>query len=345
MSDNVERVNFMWYTEFGNAGDVVLSTRVRLARNIQGIPFGEKMKDSDAEKVITMCRDALSDMKCIDVSAMSDAEKQALTEQHIISPDMASKRGKCAILVNDPGDICVMLCEEDHVRIQAMAAGFDLEGCLKRADELDNSLESKVDYGFDEDFGYLTCCPTNVGTGLRASVMLHLPALTESGKIGGIIRSLSKLGMTVRGMYGEGSKAGGNIYQISNQVTLGMSETETIDKLKQLTEEVIQQERKISREIYAHNKLAAEDKAMRAFGILTNARLIPSNEALNLFSDVRWGINLGIIKNVNLCDLSEIFYDTMPGNMVKKYNLTDPTERDIKRAELFREGLSVKRNE
>lgn len=335
----------MWYTEFGNAGDVVLSSRVRLARNIKGIPFGERMKDSDAEKVITLCRGALSDMKCIDISVMSDAEKQALTEQHIISPDMAAKRGKCAILFNDPSDICVMLCEEDHIRIQAMSAGFDLDGCMKRADEVDDALESKADYGFDESFGYLTCCPTNVGTGLRASVMLHLPALTESGKIGGIIRSLSKLGMTVRGMYGEGSKAVGNIYQLSNQITLGTSESETIDKLKQLTEEVIQQERKASREIYERNKLTAEDKAMRAFGILTNARLLSSNEALNLFSEVRWGINLGIIKNINLCSLSEIFYDTMPGNMVKKYNLTDPTERDIKRAELFREGLCRKRKQ
>lgn len=329
----------MWYTEFGNSGDVVLSSRVRLARNIKEIPFGAGMSDSDAEKVIGICKEALSDLKYIDITKMSEAERQALSEQHIISADMAAKRGKRGILLNDGGNICVMLCEEDHIRIQAMKAGFDLDECLKLADGIDDRLEEKADYGFDERFGYLTCCPTNVGTGMRASVMLHLPALTESGKIGGTIRSLSKLGMTVRGMYGEGSRAEGNIYQISNQITLGVSEQETVAKLKQLTEEVILQERRLSREMYEKNKLALEDRVMRSFGIMTNARLLTSSEVLNLFSDVRWGVNLGIIKNVNLCDLSEILYDSLPGNMVKKYNLTNPTERDMKRAELFGQGL------
>lgn len=330
----------MWYTEFGNSGDVVLSSRVRLARNIKGIPFGEGMKDADREKVIDLCRGALPDLKYIDLFAMSDAEKQALTEQHIISPDMAAKHGKCGILVNGGSDISVMLCEEDHVRIQAMAPGFSLDECLTRANEVDDRLEGSVEYGFDERFGYLTCCPTNVGTGLRASVMLHLPALTESGRIDGTIRSLSKLGMAVRGIYGEGSRASGNIYQISNQVTLGVSEQETVDKLKQLTEEVIQQERRASQELYEKNKLRLEDRVMRSFGTLTNARLLTSNETMNLFSDVRWGVNLGIIKNVNLVRLSEILYDTLPGSMIQKYNLADPTERDLKRAELFRNGLA-----
>ena len=292
----------MWYTEFGNSGDVVLSSRVRLARNIKGIPFGEGMKDADREKVIDLCRGALPDLKYIDLFAMSDAEKQALTEQHIISPDMAAKHGKCGILINGGSDISVMLCEEDHVRIQAMAPGFSLDECLTRANEVDDRLEGSVEYGFDERFGYLTCCPTNVGTGLRASVMLHLPALTESGRIDGTIRSLSKLGMAVRGIYGEGSRA--------------------------------------SQELYEKNKLRLEDRVMRSFGTLTNARLLTSNETMNLFSDVRWGVNLGIIKNVNLVRLSEILYDTLPGSMIQKYNLTDPTERDLKRAELFRNGLA-----
>lgn len=331
----------MWYTKFGESGDVVLSSRVRLARNLADLPFGAAMNAQQRGEMIERCRKALPEMKFIDLGNMSSEEKHALAECHLISPDMAECKEQTALLTNEDCSVCIMLGEEDHIRIQAMAPGLSLDKCLEAADRTDDELEKTVDYGFDERFGYLTCCPTNVGTGMRASAMLHLPALTAAGKIEGVVRSLSKLGLAVRGIYGEGSRAEGNIYQISNQVTLGVSERETVEKLKQVIDEVVQQERETSRNMYAADRLHLEDRLMRSYGILTNARLLTSGETMNLISDVRWGINLGIIKNINLERLSELLYDTLPANMIKKYNLKNPTERDIRRAELCREGLAA----
>lgn len=332
----------MWYTKFGPMGDVVLSSRVRLARNIKDIPFGVKMTSEQEGEVIKRCRGALSELKCIELNSMSEAERKALAECHLISPEMAECQHLSALLLNEDCSTSIMLNEEDHIRIQCMASGFDLDMCMKAADSIDDKLEGTVDYGFDEDFGYLTCCPTNVGTGMRASVMVHLPALTASGRMENIIRSLSKLGVVVRGIYGEGSRAFGNIYQISNQVTLGVSEEETLEKLKNITLEVVEKEREISRKVYETDKYRFEDKIMRSYGTLTNARILSSDEAMNLFSDVRWGVNMGIIKNVNLDALSEVVYETLPANMMKKYNLSDPLERDLKRAEIFRERIESK---
>lgn len=329
----------MWYTAFGPSGDIVLSSRVRLARNISDIPFGSRMTEKHQTEVIERTKSAIPQMKFIDFSAMPKLERQALSECHLTSPAMIENKSKCGILVSDDCTECVMLCEEDHIRIQAMASGFDLDECFKKANSIDDKLEESIDFGFHKDFGYLTCCPTNVGTAMRASVMMHLPALTADGRMEGIIRSLSKLGITVRGLYGEGSRAQGNIYQISNQVTLGSSEEEIIEKLKQLVTEIIEKERTLEREIHSQDKFRFEDKIMRSFGILTNARILSSAEAANLLSDVRWGINLGIIKNISLETLSKVFYDTLPATLVKNHNLTTALERDLKRAELVCENL------
>ena len=329
----------MWYTKFGPSGDIVLSSRVRLARNIRNIPFGTKMSEKDQFMVMEKTRAALPDMTFIDFSAMSPVERQALSECHLTSPDMIENKKKCGILTNSDCTECIMLNEEDHIRIQAMTPGFDLDLCFEKANRLDDLLEKSVDFGFHPTFGYLTCCPTNVGTGMRASVMMHLPALTELGRMEGIIRSLSKLGITVRGLYGEGSRAYGNIYQISNQVTLGSSEEEILEKLSRLVNDIIEKEREAGRSLYSRNKFHFEDKIMRSYGLLTNARILSSKEAMNLFSDVRWGINLGIIKNINLEALSKVFYDTLPATLVKNHNISTALERDLKRAELICENL------
>ncbi len=329
----------MWYTKFGPSGDIVLSSRVRLARNIQNIPFGAKMTEEHQIEVIEKAKNALPQMTFVDFSAMSAVERQALSECHLTSPDMIENKKVCGILTNSDCTECIMLNEEDHIRIQAMAPGLNLEKCLDAANRLDDKLEESIDFGFHKDFGYLTCCPTNVGTGMRASVMLHLPALTERGRMEGIIRSLSKLGVTVRGLYGEGSRAYGNIYQISNQVTLGSSEEEIIEKLNQLVSDIIEKEREVGQNLYAQNKFYFEDKIMRSYGILTNARILSSKETMNLISDVRWGINMGIIKNIDLETLSRAFYDTLPATLVKNHNLTSALERDLKRAELLCDAL------
>ncbi len=329
----------MWYTKFGPSGDIVLSSRVRLARNFSDIPFGKHMTIEHQSTVISRCREALPDMKFIDFSEMPSVQKQALSECHLVSPVMADSKKHSGILVNVDCSSCIMLSEEDHIRIQAMAPGLSLDLCMREANRLDDILETKSDYAFHKTLGYLTQCPTNLGTGLRASVMMHLPALTQSGRMESIIRSLSKLGLAVRGFYGEGSQALGNIYQISNQVTLGISEEEILEKLKFLVADIIEKERDQSRALYKENKIALEDKLMRSFGILTNARLLSSLETINLISDVRWAINLGIITNINLETLSSAFYNTLPATITKNHNLTSAAERDLKRAEIIKSSL------
>lgn len=329
----------MWYTKYGPSGDIVFSSRVRLARNIADIPFGTAMTPEQQALVIDKAKAALPHMKFIDFSAMSHLQRQALCECHLTSPEMIENKKRCGILTNESCTECIMLNEEDHIRIQAMAPGFDPYACLDAANRLDDELEKAVDYGFHKDFGYLTCCPTNVGTGMRASVMMHLPALSSTGRLEVIIRSLSKLGVTVRGLYGEGSRAQGNIYQISNQVTLGSTEEETIEKLTHLVNDIIEKERTLGQNLYSQDKFRFEDKIMRSYGILTNARILSSAETANLLSDVRWGVNLGIIKNVNPEVLTKVFYDSLPATIVKNHNLTTALERDLKRAELVYEAL------
>ena len=329
----------MWYTKTGKDGDVVLSSRVRLARNIKGIPFGSRMSDSQQTEVIERCSKALNSLKFIDLDKMSDIEKKSLIEQHLISADMLKNDRRKALLLNEDSSLSVMLGEEDHIRIQSMAAGFDLDKCLENANKIDDELESKVEYGFSEKFGYLTCCPTNVGTGMRASVMMQLTALVMSRKIESIISVLSKLGIAVRGIYGEGSKALGNIFQISNQVTLGVSEEETIQKLKQIVSELAEKEREAADMLYKENKFRFEDKIMRSLGILKNAVILTSEETMSLLSDVRLGINTGIIKNISLEDVNKTMYQVLPATIVKNYNLMAAEERDLKRAELVKEYL------
>ncbi len=333
----------MWYTECGRESDVVLSSRVRLARNIEGIPFPERATEEQQDKVIEICKNAVfdSDIKLnyIDIGAMKDYEKQAIAECHIISPQMMDNSIKRALLLSDDSSVSVLVNEEDHLRIQCMAAGLELDKCFEKANRIDDSLEQTADFAFDSQFGYLTCCPTNVGTGMRASVMVHLPALTISGGINSVIDSLSQLGMTVRGIFGEGSKATGDIYQISNQTTLGESEENILERFEQIITEVIGKERELRTTIYNADKYHIEDKLMRSFGILTNAVILTSAEAMTRLSDVRFATELGIIKDMSLQKLNTAIYAVLPANIVKNYNLTDPTERDLKRAEIIKEIL------
>lgn len=333
----------MWYTECGRESDVVLSSRVRLARNIEGIPFPERATAEEQDKVIEICKNAVfdSDIKLnyIDIGAMKDYEKQAIAECHIISPQMMDDSIKRALLLSDDSSVSVLVNEEDHLRIQCMAAGLELERCFETANRIDDSLEQTADFAFDSQFGYLTCCPTNVGTGMRASVMVHLPALTISGGINSVIDSLSQLGMTVRGIFGEGSRATGDIYQISNQTTIGESEENILERFEQIIAEVIDKERELRTNIYNADKYHIEDKLMRSFGILTNAVILTSAEAMTRLSDVRFATELGIIKDMSLQKLNTAIYAVLPANIVKNYNLTDPAERDLKRAEIIKEIL------
>lgn len=329
----------MWYTENGNMGDVVLSTRVRLARNIASIPFAPRMTKKNQGEVIEKCRKAFEgdkDMKFIDISAMRDYERQALAEKHIISPEMVSSTRKTGLLLSGDERAAIMLNEEDHIRIQYMSSGLD-KSCLAEANRLDDKLEASVDFAFDPQIGYLTCCPTNVGTGMRASVMVFLPAMVMSNNADRIFRSLSTLGMTVRGLYGEGSNSAGNIFQISNQVTLGVSEEEIWNKLEQITGEIVEKERELRKKLYESSKYETEDRVLRSLGILTNARLMSGQEALARLSDVRLGISLGIIEGVSVEKLNDVMYRIFPATIVNTFNIFSARERDLKRAEITKE--------
>ncbi len=332
----------MWYTKFGNCGDVILSSRVRLARNIKNIPFPSRANEEQQQQVLDIAKAVAGDLKntkFFDLSNMPEREKKVLSECHLISPNMIGTEVRRGLILSDDQRLSILVNEEDHFRIQAMKEGFDLDECLKAANEADDVIEAAVEYGFDERLGYLTCCPTNVGTGLRASVMACLPGLKAAGRIEALARSLSKMGATIRGIFGEGSQSLGNIYQISNQVTLGLTEEETVEKLKEIISEIIAQERELERKIYDADKFRTEDKIMRSLGTLKYARSITSAEAMNLISDVRLGVNLGIIKETDLEKLNEILYAILPATLSKAYNIEVTADRDIKRAEVIRERI------
>ena len=332
----------MWYTKFGNMGDVVLSTRVRLARNLKNKPFPNMADKSQQEEIINTLKTAsekIENTRFFDLSAMPDREKKALAEKHIISPLLTDGKIKRGLVLSDDQRISIMLMEEDHLRIQTMHEGFSIDECLNSAMEVDDILEESLDYAFSEKLGYLTCCPTNVGTGLRISVMASLPGLTMAGRMDSLSRSLSKMGITVRGIFGEGSQSLGNIYQISNQVTLGITEEETAQKLSEIVSEIISQERSLQQKIYLSDKFRIEDKVMRSLGILKYSRIMGSSEALSCISDVRLGINLGIIKETDLEKLSDILYSILPATLSANFNIETPADRDVKRAEVIREKL------
>lgn len=329
---------------------IVISSRIRLARNFDGILFTNRNDMSSLEKVNTISRGLLQPLKeadghqysNINLEQLSERERAILVEKHLMSPALEEKLPYRNLVVSDDASIVIMVNEEDHLRIQSMVSGLRLEVAYERILKIDKAIEVKYPYAFDERFGYLTACPTNVGTGLRASVMLHLPALTISGKITRLIRSIIQLGYSVRGLYGEGSEALGNIYQISNQRTMGTSEEDTIEQLTKIVEGIIAEERK-SRQLLLHNdKEGLEDMLWRSYGVLQNARRVNGKEALTKLSDIQLGVDLNILPQWCKDSFNELIAITRP-NFLSKYagndNLTD-IERDSYRAKIIRQKLS-----
>lgn len=329
---------------------IVISSRIRLARNFDGVLFTNRNDMSSLEKVNSFSRSLLKPLKDVDghqysninLEQLSERDRAILVEKHLMSPALEEKLPYRNLVVSDDASIVIMVNEEDHLRIQSMVSGLRLEVAYERVLKIDKTIEDKYPYAFDERFGYLTACPTNVGTGLRASVMLHLPALTISGKITRLIRSIIQLGYSVRGLYGEGSEALGNIYQISNQRTMGTSEEDTIEQLTKIVEGIIAEERK-SRQLLLHNdKEGLEDVLWRSYGVLQNARRVNGKEALTKLSDIQLGVDLNILPQWGKDSFNELIAITRP-NFLSKYagndNLTD-IERDSYRAKVIRQKLS-----
>lgn len=331
-----------WYLQSGNESDVVFSTRIRLARNIKGFSFVNRYTKNDALKIIEIIENIVPSLgyglKLLRLKDIDDITKLSLVEKHLISPEFAYNKSETgAIVINDEENICIMINEEDHIRLQVISAGLELENLLNLAIEIDKKLEQLIPYAYNDKYGFLTSCPTNVGTGLRASVMVHLPALAKTGNIRKVLEVVNNFDMNIRGVYGEGSKSSGDIYQISNKQSLGISEQEVIRNLKIITDKVIEQER-LARKILAKNQIELEDKVYRAYGILVNSRKLSSEEANILLSDVKLGTDMGIIKELNDLKVRKLEMYTKPANLQKYVGQTlDGYERDVKRAEIVKQ--------
>ncbi|MEG6566683.1 protein arginine kinase [Thermoanaerobacterium saccharolyticum] len=326
---------------FDHDNDVVISSRIRLARNLSDIPFPSVMTEDEAEKVKESVKKAIFDSKTIlstqfleyDMKKITPLERQSLVERHLISPDLAQNTKNGSALIKNDGTVSILINEEDHLRIQTIFNGLNLKEAWDLADKIDDLIEQNISYAFDEKLGYLTACPTNVGTGIRASVMVHLPALTITGQIGNVLNSVSKIGIAVRGMYGEGTQSLGDIYQISNQVTLGQSEVDIIENLEGIVKQIISNERKSREDLYKKRKVQIEDRIGRSYGLLTNAKVMSTQEFMKLISDVRLGAVLNIV-NLDIQKIDEITTHIQPGNLQKIIGKQlEPYERDIKRAE------------
>ncbi len=336
-----------WYLQNGKESDVVVSSRIRLARNLSDYSFINKATKEDLEKIEGRIKEITPNLgygiKFIKLKDIDDITKMTLVEKHIISPNFALKKDeKGAMLINDDENIVVMINEEDHLRVQILGEGFDIDNLMNLALEVDDKLQKSLDYAYSEKYGFLTACPTNVGTGLRASVMVHLPGLTKTGNIQKILEVINNFGMNIRGIYGEGSKQVGNMYQVSNKQSLGISEREIIMNLKQITLKIIEQER-LARKILAKEEIELEDEVYRAYGILLNCKKISSEEANNLLSNVKLGVDMGIIKELDDLKVNKLMLYTKPANLQKYLGeKIDAYKRDIKRADVIKQIIGEK---
>lgn len=339
-----------WMKGEGPDSDIVISTRLRIARNLRQHPFPMLATDSQAEEVVKKVTEVSESepmvkqgpFELVMMEQINPLEKRVLVEKHLISPNLAEESRKGAVLLSEDESISIMVNEEDHIRIQVLLPGFQLNEAWETGSKIDDIFEKHVNYAFDEKRGYLTSCPTNVGTGIRASVMLHLPALVMTQQISRILQAINQVGLVVRGMYGEGSEALGNLFQLSNQVTLGMSEADILSNLYSVARQIIEQERVARRYLQENSRTAVEDRIYRSYGILLYARTVESKEAAQRLSDVRLGIDLGIIKNGSSHILNELLVMTQPGFLQQHagQKLT-PEQRDERRARLIRERLAA----
>ena len=331
-----------WYQDMGPKNDMIISTRVRLARNLAGYPFAAKLTKEDGEKIISLVWEALApiskDFMLYNIHKLSPVKQQALIEKHLISPDLTGGNFPRAAIISRDENISIMVNEEDHIRIQCLSPGFAPDNAWEMANRLDDLLGETLDFAFHEKFGYLTSCPTNTGTGLRISAMLHLPAISVTGRISGLLSQAAKSGMTVRGLYGEGSDAQGNFYQISNQITLGFSEEELIERFNKIVSSVCEVEKTLRKEISKNIPVKLQDRIMRSYGLMKHAYMISGKECLNYLSDVRLGIDLGILSPIPLQKLTSLMIITMPA-MVSGNASLSAEERDIKRAKIINETL------
>lgn len=333
-----------WYKTVDLENSLVVSSRIRLARNIKGVPFPKRMNDTQKEETLQKIKNLLDGvevsgigaLKYINMDAVPEEELFAMVERHIISPDFAKKTGPKGLVISENESVSIMLLEEDHIRLQVLEGGLRLTEAYEIAKKIENLLSEGLTIAFDSQLGYLTECPTNLGTGLRASVMLHLPILEGSGNLGTLADSVSKIGLTVRGMYGEGSRSHAALYQLSNQVTLGISEQAAIQNLSAIANQIVQKELTLRDGL---DKKSLEDSVYRALGTLKYARLLTSEEMMNLISSVKLGIEMGILEGIEPALPMTLLVETQPYTLQKANGRMTPADRDVLRASVIRERL------
>ena len=325
---------------------IVISSRVRLARNLAKLPFPGWAKKSERVRILEEIKPEADTLPATkegfseQLNELSATEKQVLVERHLISREHAAKGMGSAVVINPSQSISIMINEEDHLRMQAITCGLELEKTFQMIDEIDTALEAQLDFAFDEELGYLTACPTNVGTGMRASAMVHLPGLVLGEQINQVVNSVNKIGLAVRGLYGEGTEAMGNLFQVSNQTTLGEKEDQIIGRLHKVIETLIQRETQARENLLATKRTTLMDQIGRAYGILTHAYSISSKEALNLISVLRLGIDLGFFPEEGRAIINQLLMETQPAHLqnVSQQKLA-AEERDHLRADIVRDRL------
>lgn len=336
-----------WLQGSGPQSPIVISSRCRLARNLSDFPFSHWADESQRAAVaegITLAAHGvgqLADALEVDLDAIEELDRLLLVERHLISPEQADGPGGRRVIIGEREMLSLMVNEEDHLRIQCLTSGFAVTDVWRLANTLDDELGATLDFAYSSEWGYLTACPTNVGTGMRASAMLHLPALVMSRQINKVIQAIGKLGLVARGLFGEGTQPSGNFFQISNQITLGQSEDAVIGGLESVVRQIVGHE-KTAREMLLRQKQAqTEDRVFRAAGLLRHARIISSQETIDLLSDLRLGVDLGLIEDVSPAAVNELFILTQPAHLQKLCGKPlEPAERDIRRADIIRQRLA-----
>lgn len=335
-----------WIRCTGPACDIVMSSRVRLARNLADYPFSHWASKKEQETVLETSKQSilsikkLKDSLVLEIGKLDAIDKQFLVERHLMSKEHMVDSENKGLCVGQDEVISIMINEEDHLRMQVMKSGFNLKEAWQILDDIDTELGNSLDFAYSVDFGYLTACPTNTGTGMRASVMLHLPSLVMTKQIGKVLQAITKLSLTARGLYGEGTEASGNFFQISNQVSLGHKEEDIIDNIDRIIKQIVDHEQSARETLLAQNREALEDRIWRAYGTLKSAHIITSTETIDLLSLARLGVDLGVIKQADRTLINELFVITQPAHLQKLENKKlSPNQRDVKRAEIIREKL------
>lgn len=338
-----------WLRGKGPKGEIVMSSRIRLARNLDDLPFPHWAKPVQRAQVLARVQDMIKVSKFLKgsmflkIGELSELDRLFLVERHLISREHAvegTESNQKGVVISDLEIISIMINEEDHLRVQVMQSGFNLQEAWRVLGQVNAEMEEKLAYAFLPEWGYLTACPTNVGTGMRASCMLHLPCLVITKQIDRVLHAITKLGLTARGLYGEGTEALGNFFQLSNQVSLGISEEEILDNMERLIRQVIEQEEAARTALLNQSRNSLEDRIWRAYGTLRSAHLITSNETIEMLSLVRLGVDLGLIATLEQGKVNQLFIQTQPAHLQKlEGRPLTPSERDARRAKLLRESL------